>query len=52
MREKHVPDWYINSCNTIQYMFPKAHATAYVTMAFKLPIFKVYYPMQFYMAYF
>ncbi|SCZ76860.1 PolC-type DNA polymerase III [Acidaminobacter hydrogenoformans] len=52
MREFDVPDWYINSCNTIQYMFPKAHAVAYVTMSFRIAYFKVHHPLAFYASYF
>ena len=52
MRTHGVPEWYIESCRKIQYLFPKAHAVAYVTMAFRIAWFKVHRPLAFYATYF
>ncbi len=52
MEEAGVPDWYIWSCNQIKYMFPKAHAAAYVMMAYRIAYCKIRYPLAYYAAYF
>lgn len=52
MHAAKVPDWFINSCQTVKYLFPKAHAIAYVLMAYRIAYCKVHYPKAFYAAYF
>jgi DNA polymerase-3 subunit alpha (Gram-positive type) len=52
MKNHDVPDWYIESCVKVQYLFPRAHAVAYALMSFRMAWYKVYYPKEFYAAHF
>lgn len=52
MREHQVPEWYIESCKKIKYMFPRAHAVAYVMMSARIAYYKVYHPVEFYAVWF
>lgn len=52
MYQKGIPDWYIESCNTVKYLFPRAHALSYVLLAYLVAYFKAHRPLEFYCAYF
>ena len=52
LKEHNIPDYYIDACNKIKYLYPKAHAVAYATMAVRVGYFKVYYPLEFYAVWF
>lgn len=50
--QKGIPEWYIDSCNTVKYLFPRAHAASYVLLAYRVAYYKAHYPLEFYCAYF
>jgi DNA polymerase-3 subunit alpha (Gram-positive type) len=52
MCQKGIPDWYIDSCNTVKYLFPRAHALSYVLLAYRVAYFKAHRPLEFYCSYF
>ena len=52
LTENRIPEWFIDSCHKIKYMFPRGHAVAYTMMAFRIAYFKVHYPLEFYAVYF
>jgi len=52
MYQKGIQEWYIDSCNTVKYLFPRAHAASYVLLAYRVAYYKAHYPLEFYCAYF
>ncbi len=52
MSDKGIPDWYIDSCNAIKYLFPRAHCASYVLIAYRVAYYKAHYPLEFYCSYF
>ena len=52
LRDKNVPQWYINSCDRIRYLFPKAHSVSYMVTSYKIAFYKLYFPLEFYSVYF
>lgn len=52
MYQKGIPEWYIDSCNVVKYLFPRAHAASYVQFAYRAAYYKAHYPLKFYCAYF